>query len=300
MQSLGETPGFIEYRHGFEDVRVGDIQRGVREAGALFQVNHPTTFEGSLFSRLCRGCAFQLGDEIDWEHVDTIEVLNKSPVVRRRLLRGGYVEVENPFLASAIDLWQDKLNQGYRITAVSGSDAKLGKGLGSCATAVFAQQLSRPALVEAIKAGRAYIRTLGVAASPELNMTVTVDGGQSGTFGSRLVVEPGHEAQVSVAVKGGTGQSLRVVRDGDELHVVPVDCDQFEHRFAAPRLAHEHGLDTWYRVETFDDRSRTTIGNPVYLGSVHPAPVRPQPRRRRPVGRTRRNVTALLSHRSLR
>ena len=64
VQSLGETPGFVEYRHGFEDVTVRDIQAGVRAAGALFGVNHPTTFPGPLFRAFCRGCAFDLGDEI--------------------------------------------------------------------------------------------------------------------------------------------------------------------------------------------------------------------------------------------
>ena len=185
------------------------------------------------------------------------------------------------------------------MTAVSGSDAKLGKGLGSSATAVLATQLSRPALIEAIRAGRAYIRTLGVAASPELDMAVTADGGQSGTFGSRLVLDTGAEAEVRVAVKRGAGQWLRVVANGEVVQVVPVDADRFEHRFVAPRLAREHGLDTWYRVETFDDRSRTTIGNPVYLGPAQPAPARPRPAPRRPVDRARRNVAALLSARSL-
>ncbi|MDQ4097543.1 MAG: CehA/McbA family metallohydrolase [Actinomycetota bacterium] len=298
MQSLGETPGFIEYRHGFEDVHVSDIQQRVREKGALFQVNHPTTFAGQLFSRLCRGCAFELEDDIDWRGVDTIEVLNKTVVVRKRLLRGGYVEVENPFLGSAIELWERKLNEGYRITAVSGSDAKLGKGLGSSATAVFARQLSRPALIEAIREGRAYIRTRGVVDSPELDMTATADG-QSGTFGSRLVVETGDQAEVRVTVRGGDGQRLRVLRNGEEHHVVRVGSDHFEHRFAAPRLADEHRLDTWYRVETFDHRSRTTIGNPVFLGPAQPAPERPKPRAGRPLDRARRNVTGVLSFRSL-
>ncbi len=299
MQSLGETPGFIEYRHGFEDVHVEDIQRRVRLSGALFQVNHPTTFAGSLFSRLCRGCAFELEDEIEWEGVDTIEVLNNAAVVRKRLLRGGYVEIENPFTGSAVALWERKLNEGYRITAVSGSDAKLGRGLGSSATAVFAEQLSRPALVEAIRAGRAYIRTLGVAASPELEMTVTDPDGGSGTFGSRLVLPVGGEAQVRVAVKGGREQWLRVIRNGKELYALRVDSDQFGHRFTARRIARQDGLDTWYRVETFDERSRTTIGNPVYLGPARPAPARPRRRPRHAVDRARRNVTALLSSRSL-
>jgi hypothetical protein len=270
VQSLGETPGFIEYRHGFEDVHIRDIQAAVRGAGALFQVNHPTTFPGPLFQNFCRGCAWELGDEIDWSGVDTIEVLTGPALVRPSELQMGDLgfEIANPFMATAVDLWESLLNRGFRITAVSGSDDKKGPGLGSCATAVHAASLSRPALVEAIRAGRAYVRTRGVAASPALELAVAGPDGQEGTFGSTVVVGgpgTGARARVTVTVTGGAGQSLRVVRNGDDLATVPVDADPFVHAFEAVRVPGEGPLGTWYRVETFDARSRTTIANPVYL-----------------------------------
>ncbi|MFN2556137.1 MAG: hypothetical protein ABR592_04580 [Nitriliruptorales bacterium] len=117
MQCIGETPGFIEYRHGFEDVHVRRFQQVVREAKALFQINHPTTFEGPIFRRFCRGCAFELDHEIDWDQVDTIQVLNGPAVVHKKLLRGGYLQIENPFLGSAIELWERAHNRGHRVTA---------------------------------------------------------------------------------------------------------------------------------------------------------------------------------------
>ncbi len=293
MQCIGETPGFIEYRHGFEDVRVADIQRAVRDAGALFQVNHPTTFGGPLFRAVCRGCAFELGDEIDWKDVDTIEVLNGTAVVRRRLfLRQHYVEFENPFLTSAIEFWEDLLNAGYRVTAVCGSDFKKGKGLGSCATAVLADELSRAELTGAIRAGRAYVRTRGVLASPELDMTAVAPGGETGTFGSQLVVASDATVLVTVSVRGGAGQSLRIIRNGNQVGSLKISDDDFRHTFAATRVADEGLLGTWYRVETFDDISRTTVGNPIFLGDSRPAapgPRAPNPRRK---ARMRRNIAA--------
>jgi hypothetical protein len=268
VNSLGETPEFIEYRHGFEDVHIRDIQTTVRATGAIFQINHPTTFAGPLFQNFCRGCAFELDDEIDWDAVDTIEVLTGPALVRPAdyQLPDFGVEIANPFMGSAIDFWENLLNRGHRITAVSGSDDKKGPGLGSSATAVFADQLSRPALIKAIRAGRAYVRTRGVAGSPALQMTATTSDGHTGTFGCTLVLDrPEATAQLSVTVTGGAGQSLRLVCNGDDLRTVPITTDPFTHTFAVSRVPGEGPLGTWYRVETFDARSRTTIGNPVFF-----------------------------------
>ncbi|MGH9222490.1 MAG: CehA/McbA family metallohydrolase, partial [Acidimicrobiales bacterium] len=271
VQSLGETPGFIEFRHGFEDVNIADIQKAVKAAGALFGVNHPTTFPGPLFRNLCRGCEFELGDDIDWNEVDTIEVLTGEALVKpsEYQLPDVGISVGNPFSSAAIDLWESLLNRGYKICAVSGSDDKKGPKLGTCATAVYATELSRPAIIEAIRAGRAYVRTRGVAASPALELEAVVDGQPPGTFGSVLHLEgPATDAaaaELRVMVRGGKGQTLRLVRNGDELFTVPVAADAFEHTFTVRRHGGEGPLGTWYRAETFDRRSRTTIGNPVFL-----------------------------------
>ena len=67
VNAYGETPGVLEYRHGFEDV---DIKThpdpGEAVPGVLFQVNHPTIFPGPVFQNFCRGCEFTLGDVVDW------------------------------------------------------------------------------------------------------------------------------------------------------------------------------------------------------------------------------------------
>ena len=260
VQSLGETPGFIEFRHDFEDVTIGEIQRAVREAGALFQVNHPTTFPGPLFRNLCRGCEFELGDDIDWDAVDTIEVLTGEALVdpEEYGLPDLGVRVPNPFFDSAVDLWERLLNEGHRITAVCGSDDKIGSRYGACATAVHARQLSRPALVEALRAGRAYVRARGVAASPALELEVVGVDQQTGTFGA-TVAGP---AELRVTVRGGEGQVLRLVRAGRVVQTVTVDGDPFDHAFAADAAG---SGPTWYRIETADSRGRTTVGNPVFV-----------------------------------
>lgn len=264
---IGETPGFVEYRHGFEGVSIRSAQDAAVAAGALFQVNHPTAFAAPELERLCRGCAFRLGDQVDWDRVDTIEVLN-GPILWGvpDLRMGDRDGFENPFVASALELWDGLLRRGHRVVAVSGTDAKKGIGLGWSATAVRAVELSRAGLTQAIRAGKAYVRTRGVARSPELDLAVTGPGGERGTFGSVLPVPT---ATLEVTVRRGSGQHLRVLRDGLVVEVVPVTGDPFTHRTEVTRGPDRSGGAsapwTYYRVETFEARCRTAIANPVFL-----------------------------------
>ncbi len=270
--TFGETRGVIEYRHGFEDVTLGEIQRQSKAGGALFQVNHPQTFPGPLFANFCRGCAFELGGQIDWNAVDTIEVANGPILVSSAEL--GLPElplqIQNPFTQPAIDMWHDLLMQGYKITATSGSDSKgvdapeerERKGYGSSATAIFARNLSRGAITEALRAGHAYIRTRGAAHSPALEFTVATADGQSGMFGDAVFAD---SATLTTVVTGGQNQFLRYLQNGQLAAIVPITSDPFTHTQQATRAGSEGPLGTFWRVETFDPQSLTTIGNPVFL-----------------------------------
>lgn len=279
VNTHGETPSVIDYRHGFEDVNLAEIQRLAKQDNALFQVNHPTLFPPPLFSNFCRGCYFELGDEIDWSQVDTIEILT-GPVLATAddlgLPLPLPVAIEQPFMLTAIALWEDLLRRGYKITAVSGSDSKgvegsdadrERKGYGSSATAVYADNLSRDALKTAIRAGRAYVRTRGVARSPALTFEASTADGQRGIFGDTLTVSGLTPATLKTTVTGGSNQLLSYVRNGLTVLTVPVTSDPFTHEFAlATREPLTEGpLGTFWRIETRDLQTRTAIGNPVFL-----------------------------------
>lgn len=273
---FGETPSVLEYRHGFEDVTLAAIQAQSKADGALFQVNHPTTFEGPLFQNFCRGCAFELGDMIDWSQVDALEVMNGPNLVNQTDLGlPGLplplpLAIQSPFLQPAIDLWHDLLNQGFRITATSGSDSKgvdapeerSRKGYGSSSTAIYADALSRAAIREAIQAGRAYIKTRGVLASPSLELAASTEDGQQGTFGSVLQAEA---ATLTVTVTDGDGQVMRIIQNGQVVNLVPISGNPFVYEQAITRGSGEGPLGTYWRVDTLDYQSLTTIGNPVFL-----------------------------------
>ena len=59
--------------------------------------------------------------------------------------------------------------------------------------------------------------------------------------------------------------SLRIISNGYPIDIRPLDVERFEYSFPASRREDEGPLGTWYRAETLDARSRTTIGNPIFL-----------------------------------
>ena len=267
---FGETPSVVDWRHGAPGVSLGGIQAASVADGALFGVAHPTIFPTPVFASFCRGCEFTLDREIDWDAVDTVEVLTGPMLVDDTQLGGPGMgtRIQNPFVATAIDEWEDLLRRGHKITAVQGSDDKLGPGLGSSATAIWAPELSRSAIAAALRAGRAYVRTLGVAGSPSVELTAVTPAGERGTFGDVL---DGTEADVTVRIRGAAGQLLLVSRDGEPALVLPIAGDDVTHTFRATRTLGSGPLGTFWRVDTqaLGDGATgphlTTIGNPIFL-----------------------------------
>lgn len=275
----GETPSVLDYRHGLQAVSLGEIQRLAKADGALFQVNHPTLFPPPVFSNLCRGCYFELDDAIDYRLVDTMEVVT-GPIVATGddigvPLPGG--SIEQPFVNTAIQKWEGLQMEGFRITAVSGSDSKgvdapeerARKGYGSSATAVFADNLSRAALTAGIKAGHAYVRTRGVANSPEVLFEAEGPGGQKGIYGDTLLLTETDTASLTTTVTGGVGQLISYFQNGVPMLQVPVPTDPFVHTLplATRNPLTEGPLGTLWRIELRDVQTRTVIGNPIFLKS---------------------------------
>ncbi|MDX1511924.1 MAG: CehA/McbA family metallohydrolase, partial [Nitriliruptorales bacterium] len=269
---LGETPGTIEYRDGFQQISMASIQEAALADGALFGIAHPTIFPEPL-GDMCRGCFAEYLGGIDLDEVTTIEVLT-GPISYDASFFGlpsiGPA-IEFPFMQTAIDLWESLMMEGHRITAVSGSDAKDTAGHGINATAVYAENLSRPALRDALARQRAYVRTRGVAASPELDLTAT-NGTDTVMIGGTLV---GDTATLSVTVRGAVGQTIDVVRNGLSVTVVPVLTDPFTVEIPMVRGPDEGPLGTFYRVDVRDvvelTPIRTIVSNPIWIASSLPA-----------------------------
>ena len=124
-----------------------------------------------------------------------------------------------------------------------------------------------------MRAGHAYVRTMGADDSPALELSARTPDGQTGIFGDRLAADT---ATVTVTVTGGEGQVLLVSRNGQPEGVpVPITADPFTHTFEATRSGDEGPLGTFWRVDTqaLDPTPvLTTVGNPVFLAGPAAAP----------------------------
>jgi hypothetical protein len=272
---LGETPNAVDWRHGAPGVSLRDIEDASVADGALFGVAHPTIFPTPVFASFCRGCELTIGDTLDWDEVTTLEVLTSSILVDDSELGGPGlgVQVQQPFVLTALELWQRLLREGHKITAVSGSDDKLGPDYGTSVTAVYAEQLSQEGLAAGLRAGHAYVRTRGAFDSPTVEVAASTADGQHGIVGDTLHADA---ATLDVHVRGGDGQLLFVSKDGLPAGVVPIVGDDFRTSIAATRDAGSGPLGTFWRVDTADLQSLTTIGNPVFLQGG-PPPADPPP-----------------------
>lgn len=264
---FGETPSNIDYRHGFEDVSLADIQADAVADGALFGLAHPSTAPPPL-GDFCRGCYFELGDVIDWSQVTTIEVLTDQRLVDDSYGGGPGVtpEIENPFITTAVDLWHQQLLAGNRLTAVSGSDDKLGPDLGSSATAVFAAELSRAGIFEGLRASRAIVKLKGVADSPTVEVLATSADDVVGTVGDGFTAD---QVELFVRLGNADGQLIELVQDGVVVEVVPITGDDFELSRTLDVGPLAGPLGSFWRFDVRDpgDGARTIIANPVFVGA---------------------------------
>lgn len=274
----GTVNGSPEYRHGYGDITMSLIQQQAQAAGALFQINHPTIFPPPLFSNLCRGCAYELDAFTDFSAVDTVEVVTGPPIVDGADvgLPSLGLQIENPFITTAIDWWLDKLRQGFFMTAVSASDSKGvdapdergRKGYGSSATQIHAQSLSRAGIREALQAGRAYVQVRGVNDAPTAELLVSTENGQQGGFGSQLQAD---QATMEISLQGASGQILTVFRDQIPVYTAVITAEPYVGRFPIFRVPFDEGpLGSIWRFEIRDLSSRTLISNPVFLQAQAP------------------------------
>ena len=164
---------------------------------------------------------------------------------------------------TALDRWHDLLRQGYRSTAVGGSDDKLGTAYGSASTAIHAEELSVAGVARALRTGRAYVEARGPRHSPRLELeTSAIDGEGGGTFGATIT---GDAAELRVTVGGAAGQQLVLRRDGVEQARADVGDDDWEY---GARIEADPGsgpLGTAWTIEARDDTAPTAVGNPVFI-----------------------------------
>ncbi|MGA4841308.1 CehA/McbA family metallohydrolase [Streptomyces sp. G45] len=197
--AVGTDPGtFVDWRYRARDNRFGHYARAIRRAGGLVVPAHPHA--------TCVGCNWKFG----FGEADAVEVWN-----------GAY----SPEDEIALSEWDNALvaavRGGHRWTpAMGNSDAHRDPDpVGRPQTVVLADDLTREAILEGIRAGRSYL-----AESRDVELTFTASGGkgQHAGIGGRLRVDRDEPVTVRLDVKGAAGCQIRFVTDQGVLFTSPV------------------------------------------------------------------------------
>ncbi|MFF3340697.1 CehA/McbA family metallohydrolase [Streptomyces flavidovirens] len=189
--AVGTEPGtFVDWRYRARENRFGHYAREIRRAGGLVVPAHPHA--------TCIGCNWKFG----FGDADAVEVWN-----------GPYTPEDEIALAS----WDNTLTGGRGWTpAMGSSDAHREPQLvGMPQTVVRADDLTREAILDGIRAGHSYITE-----SSALSLTFGASGGRGrhAGIGDRLDVDAGTPVTVRLEVTGAPGCTAHFVTDQGTLH----------------------------------------------------------------------------------
>ncbi|USQ88892.1 CehA/McbA family metallohydrolase [Streptomyces phaeoluteigriseus] len=189
--ALGTDPGtFVDWRYRARDNRFGRFARRIRQAGGLVVPAHPHA--------TCIGCNWKFG----FGEADAVEVWN-----------GPYTADDEVSLAD----WDAMLVAGVRsgsgswIPAMGNSDAHRDPDVvGLPQTVVLAEDLTREAIQDGIRAGRSY-----VAESSALSVSFTATGGRGehAGIGGRLRTGPDTPVTIRLEITGAPRCTVRFVTD---------------------------------------------------------------------------------------
>lgn len=242
---------FVDFQRGSSHApKLADILQQVEASGGMLAINHPGLPSGEL----CMGCGWTAADT-DYARIQAIEVVN-----------GGIVE--GPL--SGVGFWEQRLNEGRRITAIGGSDnhdatldpAKA-PAIGVPTTVVRAPELSQAAILAAITQGRVF---LDIAGTRDRLLDVRALAGEvTAQMGDELAAPAGTKVQVVVHVVGAAGGSILLAGDGAKLATSPgAKLTAADQTVSFDLIA--DGARRWLRVDVRDAGGKLILlGNPIYL-----------------------------------
>ncbi|WP_079049886.1 CehA/McbA family metallohydrolase [Streptomyces torulosus] len=196
--ALGMDPGtFVDWRYRARDNRFGAFARQIRRAGGLVVPAHPHA--------TCVGCNWKFG----FGEADVVEVWN-----------GGYSPEDEVALADWDGMLVASVREGRGwIPAMGNSDAHRDPDpVGRPQTVVLADDLTRDAIQDGLRAGRSY-----VAESKDVSVAFTASGarGEHAGIGERLKVDRDTPVTVRLEATGAPGCLIRFVTDQGVLFTSP-------------------------------------------------------------------------------
>jgi hypothetical protein len=266
----------LDFRVGGADVPDWNVLLAeVARTGGVISINHPVRPSGEQ----CMGCGWTPQRSVDYARMQAVEVVNG-------------LDADTPF--SGIKFWEHLLDEGYQLTAVGGSDnhdallpavnvselrqphdsgtptaetlAKLRSGsgaIGTPATVIYADMLSRAGIVAAIRRGRVFIDVAGVR-DRSLDLSARA-GKQTAHMGDVLRLPKGARVRFEGNVRGVPGGEIEVILDGRRVSLLESShlgtaAQSFEFPWRSDGARH------WIRIDARDREAHLAlIGNPIYL-----------------------------------
>jgi hypothetical protein len=223
----------------------------VEQTHGVISINHPGAD--------C--CRWRMQD-VDYRRVNALEVING----------GNLDDTGSPEGRSSFPLWEELLNEGYRIAGISGSDnheafqriAKDNQGVGRPTVVVYATELSQSAILDAIRSGHAFIDVWG-AQDRFLEVDAT-SGKLHAMMGDTLKVPRGAPVTFAVHVRGAPESSrISIAGNGASL-IARADTNlplaETRHSFQLKADGRAH----WVRFDVRDAKDvLLLVGNPIYI-----------------------------------
>ncbi|MER5444589.1 CehA/McbA family metallohydrolase [Streptomyces sp. NPDC002764] len=245
--ALGTDPGtFVDWRHRARDGRFEHVADLIRRAGGLVVPAHPHA--------PCIGCAWKFG----YGEADAVEVWN-----------GPWTPDDEVTLAEWDGRLVASMREGRgRLPAMGSSDAHRDPDVvGLPQTVVLADDLTREAILEGIRAGRSYVAE---SKDVSFSLTATVASGEHAGIGERLAVDADVPVTIRAAATGAPRCTIRLVTDeglvltGDALPVTGSGAAEWR-----TTAAHAAYVRAELRHETAAGPlpgAMAAFTNPVFLG----------------------------------
>jgi hypothetical protein len=234
--ALGTDPGtFVDWRYRARDNRFGRFARQIRRAGGLVVPAHPHA--------TCIGCNWKFG----FGEADAVEVWNGAYTPDDEVALADW----DGMLAASV---RDGHGEGNWLPAMGSSDSHRAPDvIGRPQTVVLADDLTREAIQEGIRAGRSY-----VAESAKVSLAFTASGGRGehAGIGERLRVDGVTPVTVRLEVTGAPRCTVRFVTDQGVLFT------------SAPLPVSGSGVVEWRTTASYAAYVRAEVRHEAAAGPV--------------------------------
>lgn len=202
-----QTPLGLPLPTGEPGARIQEFLATAREMGAFVSAAHP------------------LGLHLSWQFLADGDL---DPAARTDALEV-WTGPFQPDDEAALVAWDDRLRRGWRVWANGGSDLHgvantNGFQAGTPTTVVYAEQLSRSAIVQALRAGRCFVTRRPDGVEAYLRAEGPAD--QRQIMGGTIHGSPLDRVDIEVLIRRASGMRCVLIRDGAVVSVTPITSDE--------------------------------------------------------------------------